>query len=299
MFRDEFYYRPKLSTSLWNRRMVFEGEGDGGDGGGGGDGGDATHWTDAHSDLKGNAVLRRYSTELDAHKGHLEARKAMSDPADPLRLPKDLSKATEEQRAEWNASVGKIRGVPDKDEDYTHERSKDLPDIVKIDDETMKEFKGLAKKLHVPQANFHAFVDFQLNMIARQLEAHAKANDKAGAECVTKLEEELGKEQCKEGLILVERALRSKLNKDWQSVKAEDDKAWQDFKKTVYATGVGNNKVVMDLLIVAANQLQSTGKLLEGKHGSTENKFFEKDTKDMSEKEIQEAIFPASKGMND
>jgi len=262
--------------------------------GGGGGGGDVTHWTDAHPELKGNAVLRRYDTELDAHKGHLEARKVMSDPTDPLRLPKSLDKATDEQKAEWNASVGKIRGVPDKAEDYDLKPPKDLPEGVKIDEESVKAVKEMAKELHVPRANLQAFYEFQLNMIAKQLEAHSKANEKASKDCIVKLEEELGKEQCKEGLILVERALRSKLNKDWQTVKAEDDEAWQDFKKTVYLAGFGNNKVVMDLLIVAANQLESTGKLLEGAGGGDELK-----EGDLTEKQKQQKYFPKSPDMND
>lgn len=296
MFHDEFYYRPKMSSPLWNRTMVFEGD-DGSDGGDGGDGGGDEHWTDDYDSLKGNSVLKRYTTEEDAHKGHLEARAKMSDPG--LRLPKSLKDATDEQKAEWNASVGKLRGVPDKAEDYDLKPPKDLPEGVKISDEDVKAVKEMAKTLHVPQANLQAFYNFQLNMVARQMEAHAKSNEESGKSCIEKLEEELGKEKCKEGLILVERALRSKLNKDWQSVKAEEDEAWQDFKKTVYATGVGNNKVVMDLLIVAANHLQGTGKLLAGEHGITEKDFSEQKTEDMSEKEIQEAYFPNSPGMND
>lgn len=291
MFHDEFNFRPNFNPFFRTLCMKFEGEGDGDDDGGGGG---ATHWTDAHPELKGNAVLRRYDTELDSHKGHLEARKAMSDPTDPMRLPKSLDKATDEQKAEWNANVGKLRGVPDKAENYVLKTPKDLPEGVKISEEDVKAVKVMAKELHVPQANLQAFYEFQLNMIARQLEAHAEANEKNGKECIEKLEEELGKEQCKEALILVERALRSKINPEWHTVKADDDEDWQKFKTTVYATGVGNNKVVMDLLIVAANLLESTGKLLPGTHSTAELK-----EGDMSEKQIQQTHFPKSPGMLD
>lgn len=291
MFHDELRYQPKFNPLFRTLCMKFEGEGDGeGDGDGGG-GGEATHWTDDFPSLKGNAVLRRYNTQEDAHKGHLEARTTISD---PMRLPKDLSKATDEQKAEWNASVGKLRGVPDKAENYDLKPPKDLPEGITLSEEDTKAVKVMAKELHVPQANLQAFYEFQLNMVARQLEAHAKANLEAGKTCITALEEELGKEQCKEGLILVERALRSKINPDWQTVKAEDDKKWQDFKNTIYLAGVGNNKVVMDLLIVAANQLQSTGKLLEGAHSDSELK-----EGDMSEKQLQQTYFPKSAGMNE
>lgn len=291
MLFDEFNYRPKFNPLFRPLCMRFE-EGDP-DGGGGGN---YQHWTDKYESTKGNEVLKRFATEEESHKGHLETKTKMSD---PMRLPKSLDKATDEQRVEWNVGVGKLRGVPDKAEDYEHTRSNDLPDMVKIDDETMKEFRELAKTRDIPQSNFQGLVDFQLSMVAKQMAAYAETNEKTGKECVEKLQEELGKEKCKEALILVERALRSKLNKDWQTVKAEDDEVWQKFKTTVYATGVGNNKVVMDLLIVAANQLESTGKLLPGTHSKAGSKFSEEGTDGMSEEEIQREIFPESKKMLD
>jgi len=261
-------------------------EGDDDPGGGGGD----EHWTDGYQSLKGNSVLKRYLTEEDAHKGHLEARATISD---PLRLPKSLDKTTDEQKAEWNASVGRLRGVPSKAEDYVLKDPKDLPAGIKIDEESVKAVKEMAKTLHVPQANLQAFYNFQLNMMAKQLETHAEANEKAGKECIAALEEELGKEQAKESLVLLERALRSKLNPDWQTVKADDDEKWQEFKKTVYLTGVGNNKTVMDLLIVAANHLQETGKLIEGQKGPAD----QIDDKNKSEEQIQQEQFPKSADM--
>jgi len=289
MFHDEFYYSTKRWYSpIWNFRMVFQDDDLGDDPGGGGG---LEHWTDGSDVTKGNVMLRRYATADEAHKGHIEARAALSD---PLRLPKSLDKASDEEKAQWNAQVGTLRGVPLKAEDYVLTDPKDLPEGIKIDDESKKDVKVMAKKLHVPQANLQVFYEFQLNMVANQLETHAKNNEKAGKECIEKLEEELGKEQCKESLVLLERALRSKLNPEWQSTKAEDDEAWQDFKKTVYLTGVGNNKVIMDLLIVAANHLQSTGKLIAGEHGASELK-----EADMTEKQKQKTYFPKSPEMVD
>lgn len=290
MFHDEFDYLPKLSTALWNRLMVFEGEGDGGDGSGDGGGG-GEHWTDAHPELKGNTVLGRYTTELDAHKGHLEAKAKLSD---SFRLPEALDKITDEQKDELTAKVNKLRGVPDKAEDYEHIRHKDLPDIVQINEDTFKAFREFAKDRNVPQSDFQDFVDFQLNMIARQFEAHAKDNDKQNKVCIEKLDELWGKEKCKENCELIKRALRNAVNPDWQTVKEEDDKAWQEYLNTVYINKINNNPVLMELLSVAANQLQSTGKLLEGTRGGPELK-----EEDMTEKQIQQTHFPKSPGMND
>lgn len=287
MFHDEFYYRPILNSLLWNLIMVYEEDPGDPPGGGGGD----EHWSDNYESTKGNATMKRYATEELAHKGHIEARATISD---PLRLPKNLDKATDEQKAEWNASVGKLRGVPDKAEGYVLKDPKDLPEGIKIDKESVKAVKEMAKTLHVPQANLQAFYNFQLNMMANQLEAHAKANAESGEKCIKALEEELGKEKCTESLVLLERALRSRLNPDWQTVKAEDDKVWQDFKKTVYLTGVGNNKTIMDLLLVSANHLQGTGKLLAGEH-----RFSELTEDNMTEEQKQKAYFPNSPGMND
>lgn len=287
MFHDEFYYNRKLKLFFGSPCMKFEDDpgGDPDPGGGGG------HWTDNYESTKGNAVLMRFKTEEDAHKGHLDTKTKMSD---PMRLPKSLDKATDEQKAEWNASVGKLRGVPEKAEGYDLKLPEDLPEGVKLDEEATKEVKEMAKSLNIPQASLQAFYNFQLNMTAKQLEGHATANEEAGKVCIAALEEESGKEKCRENLILVERALRSKINPDWQTVKAEDDEKWQDFKKTVYATGVGNNKVIMDLLIVAANQLQGSGKLIKGQHGSFD------DTKDaeLSEEQLQSKYFPKSPELN-
>lgn len=291
---NEFSYRPMFNPFFKSLCMKFEGEGDGtGDGSGKGGGGDEdAHWTDSYPSLKGNAVLKRYVTEEDSHKGHLEARAKMSDPG--LRLPKSLKEATDEQKAEWNASVGKLRGVPPEAKDYVLKPPEDLPEEVKISDEDVKAVKEIAKTLHVPQANLQAFYEFQLNMVAKQLEVQATANEKAGKECIEGLEKDWGKEQSKEIFILIERALRSQINPEWQNVKAEDDEAWQDFKKTVYITGVGNNPVIMKLLKVAAETLQGTGKLIKGTHGGSEVK-----DEDMTEKQKQQTYFPKSPGMLD
>lgn len=292
MLFDEFNYRPKFNPLFRPLCMRFDEDDVVDDLDHKGGGGNYKHWTDKYESTKGNEVLKRFATEEESHKGHLETKTKMSD---PMRLPKSLDKATDEQKTEWNTSVGKLRGVPNKAEDYDLKPPEDLPDGVKISDEDTKAIKEMAKELHVPQANLQAFYEFQLNMVAKQMATYAETNEKTGKECVEKLQEELGKEKCKEALILVERALRSKLNKDWQTVKAEDDEAWQKFKTTVYATGVGNNKVVMDLLIVAANQLESTGKLLPGTHGSGSD---EKD-EDLTEKQLQQKYFDKSPGMND
>ncbi len=294
MFHDRLIYRPNFNPFFRTLCMRFEGERDGDVDGGGGGSVVHEHWTEKYKSTRDNEYLGRFKTEEEAHIGHIATKSKVGD---PMHLPKSMDKATDEQKAEWNTSVGKLRGVPDKAEDYDLKPPKDLPENIKLDEELTKAAKELSKSLHVPQATLQAFHELQLNAVARQMAAHTESNEKAGKECVEKLQEELGKEKCKEALILVERALRSKINPDWHTVKAEDDEAWQDFKTTVYATGVGNNKVVMDLLIVAANMLESTGKLLPGTHSTAESKFSEKGTEGMTEEEIQKAMFPNSPGM--
>lgn len=295
MLHDEFYYRPRFNPFFGNLCMRFEDD----DGGGGG--GDGEHWTDNYESTKGNAVLRRFKTEEDSHKGHLETKTALGD---PLRLPKSLGTITDEQRADYHTRVGKLLGAPDTEDGYEITRPQ-LPESMSYDEEGEKKIRAWGVKHHLPKAAVQEALNLWNETMVGRHETTAKADKEAlekeekdnKAEvkaCIKHLEELWGKKECAANLELIQRALRSKVNPDWRNVKAEDDEAWQDFHDKTYNAGVANNPVLMELLGVAAQILEGEGKIISGTPSTEDIK-----DEDLTEKQKQKKYFPKSPGMVD
>lgn len=298
MFHDEFSYRPKFNPFFRTLCMRFEGEG--GEGGEEGGGGGEEHWTDNYESTKGSAVLRRFETEEDSHKGHLETKTALGD---PLRLPKSLGKITDEQRADYKARLGKLLGAPDTEDGYEITRPQ-LPKGMSYDEEGEKMVRAWGIKHHLSQAAVQDALNLWNQVMVGRTEAITKADkedlEKAEKDnktevkaCIKNLEELWGKKECAANLELIQRALRSKVNPDWRNVKIEDDEAWQDFNEKTYNAGIANNQVLMEMLGVAAQVIEGEGKLSESAPSDTEKK-----PEDMSEGEIQKTYFPKSPDMN-
>jgi hypothetical protein len=294
MFHDEFYYNKRLSSVLWKATMRYEedpGEG----------GGDGEHWTDNYESTKGNAVLKRFKTEEDSHKGHIETKTALSD---PLRLPKTLGKVTSEQVADYHARVGKLLGAPDTEDGYEITRPQ-LPKGMIYDEEGEKGLRAWAVKHHLSQTTLQEALDLWSETMISRSEALTKAdkeafekeekdNKAAVKACVETLEELWGKKECQEHLELIQRALRSKVNPDWRNIKTDDDEAWQDFNDKTYKAGISNNPVLMELLGVAAQVLEGEGKIIGGTPPTDDTK-----DEDLSEEQKQKKYFPKSPGMTE
>lgn len=298
MFHDEFYYRPKFNPFFRTLCMRFEGDDPGDDPGGGGGG--EEHWTDNYESTKGNAVLLRFKTEEDSHKGHIETKAELSD---SLRLPKSLGKITDEQRADYKARVGKLLGAPDTEDGYEITRPQ-LPKGMSYDEEGEKMVRAWGIKHHLSQTAVQDSLNLWNQIMVGRTEAITKADKEAlekaekdnKAEvkaCIKNLEELWGKKECAANLELIQRALRSKVNPDWRNVKIEEDEAWQDFNDKTYKAGIANNQVLMEMVGVAAQVIEGEGKLSDSVPSSTGKK-----TEDMSEEEIQKTYFPNSPDMN-
>lgn len=290
MFNDVFYYRPKFNPFFRSLCMKFEDDPDPDPDPGGGGGGE--HWLDNpnYEDLKDNQYLRRFKTEAEAHKGHFETKQALSD---PLRLPKTLGKATDEQITDYRARVGKLLGAPDNEDGYEIKRP-NLPEGTPYDEDGEKMVRTWGLKHHLSQSAVQEAMDMWNQTMLARGETLAKDNEAAVKETITKLEEDLGKSETKESLVLIERLMRGYVNPDWQNVEEDKDEAWQDFKKKIYLSGIGNNFVLMKILSDAAPLLVGEGKIIGGSPPSTETK-----DEDLSEKEKQKKYFPKSEGMVD
>lgn len=266
MFHDEFYYRAKFNPFFRSLSMKFE-EGGGGEGEGNQGGGNGEHFTDNYESLKGNEVLKRYKTEEDAHRGHLETKKDLIEKttalSNPLRLPKALpSDITPEQMSDYRAGVGKLLGAPDTEDGYEIVRPQ-LPEGMPYDEEGEKLVRAWGVKHHLPQAAVREALDLWNGSMVKRSEAQTKTNTEA-VEATTKQLKELLKDDYDSGVILAEQYLRSRVNPEWRNVKEEDDTDWQKFRKEVYLTGIGNNFTLMSIVIEQAKAALGEGKVFGG-----------------------------------
>jgi hypothetical protein len=264
MFKDEFYYRPKLCSLFFKSPcMKFEGDGDADDGGdGSGSGSEETHWIDEKypSLVQHKSILGRYKTEEDAHKAHLEARKSISA---PYRLPKALDGLNDEQKKEFESSIAKLRGIPDTPDGYKITKPEDVPEGIIFTEEDDKAARELARKHNASNETLQAFYDFQYEMVRKAHEAKAKANEKAAEECVKQLKD-LWKGDYNENSVLIERYLRSMVNPNWTTISDDKDEKWQKFRTAIYDSQVGNNPIIMQAILSSAKQAVSEGKTLPG-----------------------------------
>ena len=159
---DEFYYRPRLRTALWNFTMVFEGD-DGGDGGGGGGG----SWLDEHDYLsdEDRTTLSKYTTHEDALKG---ASNAIRQVGKSVRFPDKTT--SDEDKAKFNDRVAEYQGVPAKPEDYKIDRS-GIPEGVAYDEEMENNFRQWAHASKAPQSVVDKMVSNYNKMMVGRHEA--------------------------------------------------------------------------------------------------------------------------------
>jgi hypothetical protein len=173
MFRDEFYYNPKLSLFFKSPCMKFEGEGggdgdgDGGGGGGGGDNnvavldGDGNFTEDFYNSLPEDdqEMIRRYKNPRGIAKGHMELRRTFDKPADRVLVMPDENS----DDAEWAAYRQKI-GVPQDATGYEFELNPELENI-EANDDRMNKFRAIAKKYDIPKDKFSGIVNEYLALI--------------------------------------------------------------------------------------------------------------------------------------
>ena len=170
MFKDEFYYNPKLSLFFRSPCMKFEGEGDGdgdGDGGGGGvavldDSGNFTEDFYNSFDEDDRATVSRYKTPHDLGKSHMELRRTFDKPADRVLVMPDEN-STDEERAAFNQRIG----VPQDATGYEFELNPELQNI-EVNDERMNAFRAIAKNHNVPMSEFSGLVNDYLALIDKE-----------------------------------------------------------------------------------------------------------------------------------
>jgi len=154
-----------MFLNLWKNafgpNLWFFADGDGGDGGGGGGEltwhGDYQYFTDNPDAVK---AFSKYADESEAFKGAHEAIKKLGE---PYRLPKNFDKLSDEQKAEFNTSLAKLKGVPENAEGYEFK----VPDGVSLDEQTLADFKLLCHKQGKTTAEAQEILDLQLGMVGR------------------------------------------------------------------------------------------------------------------------------------
>ncbi|KPK42751.1 MAG: hypothetical protein AMJ65_07195 [Phycisphaerae bacterium SG8_4] len=147
---------------------VFHTEG-GGEGGGGGEGveGGDTGWQADHPFFADNPdaakAFAKYTSAEEAWKG---AHEAVRKVGEPYKLPKDLSKLTEEQAADFQKGLNTLRGVPESPDKY----NLTLGDDVAVDDETMSEFRQMAHKEGWTEAQAQGVLDLYKGYVGRMVD---------------------------------------------------------------------------------------------------------------------------------
>lgn len=128
----------------------------------------APEWHAQSDYLKGDPDAAKsfmdYKTSDDQLKAHREAKKLLGQ---PVRLPKDHTKLTDEQKGEIAAFHRKMTGVPDSPEGYAFKLPEDAP----IDEEAIDTFRKLAHERGMDPATAQEAVDIQLALVKR-MNAH-------------------------------------------------------------------------------------------------------------------------------
>jgi len=177
-----------------------------------------------------------YESEVgEKYKGHLSP-------------PKE--DATDEEKAEWSKSVKAFLKAPEDLDGYNKLK---LPES--IDEESVAALKELAYANHWTEASTQKAIDIHQSLLEKSVESfHADQEEaqKTTDKILTKLWG--GQKNKVEKVEQIRRMLREYVNPDWRSTDIEMDELWKDFDKKVYASGVGNNDVIMAILSEAVDK---------------------------------------------
>jgi hypothetical protein len=190
MFRDEFYYNPRLSLFFKSPGMKFEG--DGGDDGGGSDDGGVDHEGNfsekflEHFDEADRPTLERFQkTGLKSlGKSHVDLQRQFRSPDDYIKMINDDS--SDEEKAAFHER----RGVPKEAKDYP---KYDIPEglvNIQTSEEEQKYYNELFKKANLTPAQRKIMADGHYEYLdkflgdaeAARVEAENQAFDKADME---------------------------------------------------------------------------------------------------------------------
>lgn len=201
MFRDEFYYNPKLSLFFRSPGMYFEEDGGGGgdDDGGGGGGGDAPVALVDHEGKFSEKFLEHFDEgdrgTLERFKGtgFKSLGKSYADMQRQFRTPDDYVKMPQEGTAAYEtdkANFHERRGVPKEAKDYPKYEIPEHLTNIQTSDEERAYYKDLAKKANLTAAQKKIMTDGHYEYLnkflgdaeAGRVEADNQAFDKADME---------------------------------------------------------------------------------------------------------------------
>jgi len=98
-----------------------------------------------------------------------------------IRKPSD--DATDEEKAEFNKSIRKMMGVPEKADDYEFPKPDDMPESASYDEEAEKTFRGIFHKHGLTKETVKEIVDAHNQIVRTRIDAHIKAqNEKFDAD---------------------------------------------------------------------------------------------------------------------
>ncbi|NIW99145.1 MAG: hypothetical protein GWN13_13040, partial [Phycisphaerae bacterium] len=214
---------------------VFFADGDGGGGGG------APEWHGDYSYISENPeaskAFSKYENADAAFKG---AHEAMKKVGKPYWLPDDHSSLTDQQKADINANVSKMNGVPEAADGYVI----DVPPDTKspIDAQAIADFKMFCKENNVPPALAQKTLGFQLALMDKVNELQDEARKSRAKEGFASLSKTLGGDD--KAIAAMQQIMEYLQSHCKDSDGKPDPKMWESFKERMFF----EDKIVDDVL---------------------------------------------------
>jgi len=169
-------------------------------------------------------AFSKYTDVNEAFKGAHEALKKIGE---PYRLPKNVAKLSDEQRAEFYSGVAKLKGAPENPEGYDLK----IPDGVTVDDEAVGEFKMLCHKQGKTKAEAQDMLNLQLAMVGRLNARRETAIKEMTAKNAEQFAKEVGGDQ---NAVLRTGWVKEYLQSKCFGEDGEPDKdVWEAFQKRI------------------------------------------------------------------
>ena len=170
--------------------------------------------------------------------------------------------ASERDRADYRATLGKMLNVPDTAEGYEILTDK-LPDGAKVDEALINKLKLGSHKHNVSPEGVQFMFDLNNERITAEAAAHVKSVTDQNSENETHMKAKLGVEDYAASTALLEQ-----FASDFTADDAELDEFIKSFQSTLFVGGSKTKVILSRMLAEAAQKLKGTSRVIpsEGQH---------------------------------
>lgn len=219
------------------------------------------HWSEnlQSEELKSEEaqkVFKKYDAPEGAHKALLEAQKIIGQ---PFRLPKDIEKLSDEQRAEIKGFYDRSYGVPTDAEGYDLKFDVGLDENIPVDSELSAMFPQWAKENDFTKAQAQAGIELWNKMVSLSMKKMEETEAARKAETEKIIHAKWGEDKDNK-LALIKRALQHELGLK-PGDEADVDPKWVEFHNDIYLKGLQNNAILLSLCAAGAETLEREGKM--------------------------------------